>query len=188
MIDVIDVSSSPVVMFIIYTKRWSSFNRTAVDNANFVCLIFERNSVILLKLWSVRELENIPLTEWLALQTFYKFTNGLHWHYKGPKTNSTHWNFTDYRLNNPCFDKWAGVTCTCFHHSQIHYYNSGTYGGYNYDDDFNNLPTSNIQKLVLVKYNLTGFITSDISKLQNLTILILFQNHLTGKFQKSCGH
>ena len=103
------------------------------------------------------ELTNIPLEEWQALEAFFGSTNGAHWHLKGSRTNSTPWVFANYPKNNPCYDRWFGVTCTCYHHSQMHYYGPGTYVDYYYDEDSTNvLATScNVEKLVLANYNLT---------------------------------
>ena len=119
---------------------------------------------------------NIMLEEWIALKNFFKSTNGVYWHYQESKTNSFPWNFSNYPANNPCYDMWAGIICTCYRHKQTHDY-SYNYDDYSIDPSIN---LCNIQKIVLVNYNLTGSITADIKNLQNLSVLILNPNHLYG--------
>ena len=123
-------------------------------------------------------IDKIPIEEWLALKTFYLSTNGNDWDYKDLKTNTTHWNFTHYSSNNPCYDKWAGIICTCYHHPQIHYYSS--YFTYYYSPTNPSTSGCNIQKIVLHKYNLSGTIPSQIGVFRNLTSLLLPKNNIYG--------
>ena len=53
----------------------------------------------------VAEENIIPYEEWLALESFYLSTNGLHWNKNKYCINRIMWNFTDYLLNNSCKDQ-----------------------------------------------------------------------------------
>lgn len=116
---------------------------------------------------------NIPYEEWLILQEFYEGTNGLFWKYN-ISINSTYWNFTNYDINNPCYDRWAGIICTCYHYR----HNKNIYSYYYIDG--NPLGGCNVQKISLYYYNLTGTITNRIGNLLNLTSLSLNGNKLYG--------
>jgi Leucine-rich repeat (LRR) protein len=101
-----------------------------------------------------------------ALFDLYAYTNGESWLWSTNTTLGIPWNFTDTNKNNPCTDRWQGITCTpCT--SNAHY--------------------SSVSELSLVGYNLHGPLPDSISNLTSLTLLNLRNNILTGPIPSSIG-
>ena len=99
--------------------------------------------------------------------------------------NSSVWNFTCYDLNDPCRDKWAGVICTCYHFPITNYYSN--YISYYYTTDNRYCCNCNVEKLILIKYNLVGTLPSSFRNLTNAKRILLQDNNLYGTIPSSFG-
>ena len=113
----------------------------------------------------------IPDSEWNALFDLYNATNGKEWHWRtldllDKKPVGIPWNFSDPALNNPCVDKWQGISCS-FSSPYEHY---------------------NIVGIDLPMRNLTGTLPDSLGTLVQLELLYLLLNQLTGTIPKSLGN
>lgn len=128
-------------------------------------------------------LQNIPLPEWLALKDLYYSLNGNEWKWRN-NINSTYWNFTNYFYNNPCFDKWEGIVCTCHHYIKAHYY-STYYPNYYYSESTSY--KCNIEKLVLINHNLIGSLPTTFFQLTYLKKILFHKNYIHGTIPNEIG-
>ena len=96
-----------------------------------------------------------PATEYYALYDIYNEMNGINWRWT-LRDNSTMWNFTSPAINNPCIEKWDGISCAC------------------------TTLNCTVIELALTFHNMTGTIPSTINQLNSLQRLDLSDNTIKG--------
>jgi hypothetical protein len=135
---------------------------------------------------------NLPLIEWNALVDFYQNTNGEYWIWKNETLAGLKWNFTN-GINNTNVCKFQGLSCTCdnttdyhpfWHEELINGYNGYYYANYYDDTLISPSPINcNINKIYLIRYNLTGSLPNSIGSFKNLTHIHIMENdNLIGNY------
>lgn len=104
----------------------------------------------------------VPTSEVKALQSIYNDARGNLWSWRLPySVFGNPWNFSNGINSNPCLDNWQGVVCSA---------------------------ASNIVQITLVDYQLSGFLSPDISQLTLLENLTITDNvELVGTIPPSIG-
>ena len=102
----------------------------------------------------VQDTDNIPSSQYYALQDLYNSTNGPFWVWRNSSFGEI-WNFSNPNAN-PCSDGWQGLTCNC--------------GPLRCD----------ITEIVLTQYNLSGYIPHTIGDFPELTLLSMVKNNIKG--------
>jgi Leucine-rich repeat (LRR) protein len=104
--------------------------------------------------------QNVPQAEIGALNDLFLSTNGSNWTWQSA---GLRWNFTDDP--SPC-SGWQGVTCTAANAQQTY---------------------RHISQLNLPSYNLVGRLPASLGSLNQLTLLVLADNHLAGAVPDALG-
>jgi Leucine-rich repeat (LRR) protein len=141
--------------------------------------------------------QQIPNYEWQVLKDFFYNTNGNYWIWQNESLSGYKWNFSsNYNITKPVC-QWQGISCSCSNSTEYHPFMNdetvdGTYGAYtvNYYDDhsIDYIPTNitcNIDKIYLIKFNMTGVLPESIGLLTSLTHIHIVQNHLSGSIPNS---
>ena len=109
--------------------------------------------------------QNIPSSEFQALNDLYSSTYGLAWNWQSDEdVFGVKWDFSS-STNNPCVDRWQGINCTFL-------------------EPFENY---HIESIKLSKYNLHGPLPPTLRDLTELRTLSLPSNTLTSTLPHSIG-
>jgi Leucine-rich repeat (LRR) protein len=113
----------------------------------------------------------ISVNEYVALESLYDSTNGLHWIWQSDETDyGMPWNFTDssseQSLYGPCVDRWQGLNCTAIS---------------------TNPSQCVITSMELPRYFLDGPLPDEIKMLSSLEVLNLTSNFLSGLLPTELG-
>src|SRR5690348_11781902 len=105
----------------------------------------------------------VSTSEMSGLQSLYDSTNGSNWNWHG---STGHWNFSNNE--NPCLGEWQGIGC---------------------NTECTNNPNSvcYVKDLVLIGYNLSGTVPSQLSLISSLISLVLSNNQLIGRIPSQLG-